>query len=1047
MYSFWSAIFSVLAFCGSLSMGGPVSGHHRQDGTGLAVGEMRVSSGTVLDRSLPHSLSGVHTSQWLMLLAALALGATGLSMVLLSERRPQVRATDGAGLNTTEPAPLNGPTLLIRDLDDRIVDWSSGAQRFYGFSRQEALGRFLDDELQSMYPKRLSEIKGLLLRHGTWQGEIRRRTKDGRFVLVTSRWTLQKNENGEPVAITEIDTDITGGADGDASSCHQEEEPLLGNTLPTRIFYLDNDRRYRAVNQAFTAWFGLPKHAIVGLHVKELLGDTAWAIVRPWLDRAYAGELVEYQAEIPYRQGGTKWIHAVYTPHRNADGIVVGVAVLVSDITKQKRAEQDLRVSEERYQYIFDTVGVSIFEEDWTGIKDMLRQVRSTGVGDLRAFLDSHPEMVHKALRQVVITDVNQYTLHLFKADSKSALLGSLDRIFLPETIEVFKEELIAAWEGRDVYRGHAPLRTLRGDELSVLFTLVVPKREMDWQRVMITLTDVTGLRQAEASLRESEQHLRTALAAGHMAAWDMDLTTGALAWDDKHAALFGIAADKVPGVRDHLYQLVHPDDRERVRAGLETATVLGVFEEEFRIRRPDDGSLRWIKGQGTVLTNTEGRPIRLVGVHSDITERKDAHVRLETFAHELERAVETRTAELRRSQEQLRALAAELTLTEQRERQRFASELHDHLQQLLVLGKMKLSQAKRSVQAVPLGVSLIEQVEEAVNTGLDYSRSLIGELSPPVLRQHGLVAGIKWLAEWMERMNLTVSVEAHEDHVSLPEAESVLLFQSVRELLFNAAKYAGTGRASVRLDVLEGDLCIQIRDEGAGFNYAAVSGSEPAPDSTRSSKFGLFSIQERMTALGGSFEIRSDVGQGTEATLRLPLMLSVPVDQPSVSIEMNLSSEVPEEPVESHLRVNAQHIRLLVADDHAMVREGLRTLLESYADVHVVGEAGNGREAIEASAQLGPDVVIMDINMPDMTGVEATANIKRRHPTTIVIGISVNADHQSIAAMLGAGAAMVMPKEAAVTELYQAVKRVWKPVHETGPRNEGAASTFEGLC
>ena len=216
---------------------------------------------------------------------------------------------------------------------------------------------------------------------------------------------------------------------------------------------------------------------------------------------------------------------------------------------------------------------------------------------------------------------------------------------------------------------------------------------------------------------------------------------------------------------------------------------------------------------------DSDGHPVRIVGVHSDITERKDAQVRLERFAHELEKAVETRTAELRHSQEQLRALAAELTLTEQRQRQRFASQLHDHLQQLLVLSKLKLTQAKRAVDAVPLGVSLLEQVDEAVNTALDYSRSLVAELSPPVLRQYGLVAGIQWLAEWMEHMNLSVTVETHVEYVPLPEAQSVLLFQSVRELLINVAKYAGTGRASVQLNVFERDLCIQIRDEGAGFN------------------------------------------------------------------------------------------------------------------------------------------------------------------------------------------------------------------------------------
>jgi DNA-binding NarL/FixJ family response regulator len=130
---------------------------------------------------------------------------------------------------------------------------------------------------------------------------------------------------------------------------------------------------------------------------------------------------------------------------------------------------------------------------------------------------------------------------------------------------------------------------------------------------------------------------------------------------------------------------------------------------------------------------------------------------------------------------------------------------------------------------------------------------------------------------------------------------------------------------------------------------------------------------------------------------------------------------------------VNAHHIRLLVVDDHAMVREGLRSLLESYADVQVVGEARNGREAIATAAILRPDVVIIDINMPDMNGIEATVQIKRRHPKAIVIGLSVNADQQSISAMAAAGAAMLITKEAAVNELYDAVKRVWKPGNDAG--------------
>ena len=84
--------------------------------------------------------------------------------------------------------------------------------------------------------------------------------------------------------------------------------------------------------------------------------------------------------------------------------------------------------------------------------------------------------------------------------------------------------------------------------------------------------------------------------------------------------------------------------------------------------------------------------------------------------------------------------------------------------------------------------------------------------------------------------------------------------------------------------------------------------------------------------------------------------------------------------------------VRLLLVDDHAMVRQGLRALLESYGDIQVVGEASNGLEAVEMTEQLQPSVVVMDINMPEMNGIEATGKIKSSHPHTVVIGMSVNA-------------------------------------------------------
>ncbi|MGZ9159333.1 MAG: response regulator [Nitrospira sp.] len=122
---------------------------------------------------------------------------------------------------------------------------------------------------------------------------------------------------------------------------------------------------------------------------------------------------------------------------------------------------------------------------------------------------------------------------------------------------------------------------------------------------------------------------------------------------------------------------------------------------------------------------------------------------------------------------------------------------------------------------------------------------------------------------------------------------------------------------------------------------------------------------------------------------------------------------------------VHSARIRVLLVDDHAMVRQGLRTVLDGYPDIEVVGEAADGEEAVAAVARLQPAITVMDINMPKKSGIEATAEIKVRWPSSIIIGLTVNPSSGNQAAMDQAGAAMLLTKEAAVEELYQAIQQV----------------------
>jgi len=422
--------------------------------------------------------------------------------------------------------------------------------------------------------------------------------------------------------------------------------------------------------------------------------------------------------------------------------------------------------------------------------------------------------------------------------------------------------------------------------------------------------------------------------------------------------------------------------------------------------------------------------------------ERRHAEDRLRTFAGRLEQMVATRTGELVHSQSRLRALTTELNLAEQRERKRLAAELHDHLAQMIVLGRLTLTQAKRIDKVPSPCVELLDRAEGILAESLTYTRTLVADLAPPVLHDLGLPTALKWLAEYMSRYQLSVSVELPQDErLPLPEDRAVLLFQSVRELLLNISKHAGSAEAWVTLERSTDQLRITVRDQGKGFDPGILTSFNADEATGISSKFGLFSIRERMQALGGEFDIQSSAGGGTMATLVLPLQdVVTPVvrDERPASI-MSARTSAPSSAVDLQdvPLSSSSKVRVLLVDDHAMVRQGLRSLLEAYEDVDIVGEASDGEEALSTIEEMRPRVVVMDINMPKKNGIEATTEIKARWPETVVIGLSVNPGGANSRAMQKAGATLLLTKEAAVVELYHVIREALA-INDVARKNVG---------
>ncbi|HKT34442.1 MAG TPA: PAS domain S-box protein [Nitrospira sp.] len=530
---------------------------------------------------------------------------------------------------------------------------------------------------------------------------------------------------------------------------------------------------------------------------------------------------------------------------------------------------------------------------------------------------------------------------------------------------------------------------------------------------------DITARKKAEAALRESEERLRLANLATNEAIWDWNVVTDTVVWNQNVTTIFGWSeAEKSPQTAAWWIERVHPEDRTRVVDhffAVANDPAIVSWTDEYRFQK-SDGGYSYVLDRAYAIRDASGRAVRMLGTMLDITETMEARQRLEHFTEDLERQVAVRTAEVVKAQDRLRALSIELSLAEQRERKRLAIELHDHLQQLLVLGKIQIGQGKRYALGVPGCETVMKKVDEILSEALTYTRTLVADLSPSVLRDHGLAAGLKWLGESMKKYDLLVTVTVPEKQtVELPEDKTVLLFQSVRELLMNASKHARSRQAMVNMAENEGRLEISVRDTGAGFDLAAAAAAESTPTAGTFSKFGLFSIRERMRAVGGFFDIQSKPGKGTLATLTIHL------DQRDIrqSEERPLLSVAPSPRREGR---NDRFVRVLLVDDHEMVRQGLRSILAGFSDLDVVDEAANGIEALVAVEAHRPAVVVMDINMPKMDGIEATARIKAKFPEIHVIGLSVNVGNENRQAMLKAGAATLITKEAAVESLYRTI-------------------------
>jgi len=397
---------------------------------------------------------------------------------------------------------------------------------------------------------------------------------------------------------------------------------------------------------------------------------------------------------------------------------------------------------------------------------------------------------------------------------------------------------------------------------------------------------DVTERRRAERALRESEERFRaiveTTPECVKLVACDGTL----LHMNPPGLAMVGASCAELV-VGKNVYGLIAPHDRERFRDFNERVCNGEKGSLEFDIVALD-GVSHHMESHAAPLRMTDGSVVQLA-VTGDITERVRVHEQLRkneedlrTLADELEKQVHIRTQELEQrnaevlqQSEQLRELSNRLLRTQDDERRHIARELHDSAGQIIAALSMNLATMAQNITSnQPQGKALADS-QDLVRQLNQEIRTTSYLLHPPLLDETGLPGAIHWYIKGlMERSGLSIDVKIADDFGRLSSEMELALFRIVQECLTNIHRHSGSDAAIVRLARADGNVKLEVEDEGTGIPAEKLRGIR-----AQRSGVGITGMRERVRHFNGVMDIRSN-GAGTKISVMLPVPTPEPESQ-----------------------------------------------------------------------------------------------------------------------------------------------------------------------
>ncbi|MFN6484696.1 MULTISPECIES: PAS domain S-box protein [unclassified Nostoc] len=377
----------------------------------------------------------------------------------------------------------------------------------------------------------------------------------------------------------------------------ETELHLITDTLPVLISFVDSEQRYRFNNRAYEEWFGHSAAEVYGKHILEVLGESAYQALRPYVEQVLAGEQVTFESEIPYKDGGTRYINATYVPQFNKQGIVEGYAALIADISEQQaallsrnQAEAALRESNERLNFALQAAELG----DWD--------------------LDLSNQTAHRSLRHDQIFGYDsllpEWTYNIF-----------LEHV-LPEDRPLVDAKFRDALINQDTWNFECRIRRVDG-ELRWIWARgrIYHNAQGEAVRMLGLIADISDRNQAEAALRESELRFRQMADTAPILIWMSGTDTLCNYFNKPWLDFTGRTLEQEMG--NGWAEGVHPDDFQRC---LDTYTnafhARKKFQIEYRLRC-FNGKYRWVFDTGVPRFAPSGEFLGYIGSCVDIHDRK----------------------------------------------------------------------------------------------------------------------------------------------------------------------------------------------------------------------------------------------------------------------------------------------------------------------------------------------------------------------------------------------------------------------------------------